>query len=82
MEEARTKEDEDVHEHSPVRTYDRPFVDESSGTWTLSEYDVDCIAIGAGILGCGGGGNPYLGKLSGLLTMKSGKKIQVIHPHR
>ena len=31
--------------------------------WTLSHDDVESIAIGAGILGTGGGGNPYLGKI-------------------
>ena len=28
--------------------------------WTLNEADIDRIAIGAGILGTGGGGSPYL----------------------
>ena len=31
--------------------------------WHLNEFDADCIAIGAGILGTGGGGSPYLGNL-------------------
>ncbi|XP_028393299.1 uncharacterized protein LOC114517702 [Dendronephthya gigantea] len=56
-----------------------PFI-ESSGAWLLNEFDVDCIATGAGILGCGGGGNPYLGKLSATSILKSGKEIRVIHP--
>lgn len=59
-----------------------PFVEESTGAWILNEYDVECIAIGAGILGCGGGGNPYLAKLRAGLTLKSGKEIRVIHPDR
>jgi len=29
--------------------------------WVLTEADIDCLAIGAGILGTGGGGSPYLG---------------------
>ena len=60
----------------------KPFVEESSGAWLLNEYDVDCIAAGAGILGCGGGGNPYLGKLRAILALKSGKEMRVIHPDR
>jgi uncharacterized protein len=31
--------------------------------WQITEDDVESIAIGAGILGTGGGGNPYLGQL-------------------
>ena len=59
-----------------------PFVEESTGAWILNEYDVECIAIGAGILGCGGGGNPYLAKLRARSTLKSGMEIRVIHPDR
>lgn len=59
-----------------------PFIEECSGAWLLNEFDVDCIATGAGILGCGGGGNPYLGKLSATSILKSGKEIRVIHPDK
>ncbi|MCH7626701.1 MAG: DUF917 family protein, partial [Chloroflexi bacterium] len=31
--------------------------------WQLVEDDLESIAIGAGILGTGGGGNPYIGRL-------------------
>jgi len=31
--------------------------------WQITHDDVESIAIGAGILGTGGGGNPYLGKI-------------------
>ena len=31
--------------------------------WRVTHDDVESIAIGAGILGTGGGGNPYLGKI-------------------
>ncbi len=31
--------------------------------WQVTHEDVESIAIGAGILGTGGGGNPYLGKI-------------------
>jgi len=29
----------------------------------LTEPDIEALAIGAAILGTGGGGNPYIGKL-------------------
>ena len=59
-----------------------PDVDVDTGEWSLSCWDVECISIGAGILGCGGGGSPYLGKLSALQQLKEGKKIKVIAPER
>ena len=33
--------------------------------WQVTENDLGSIAIGAGILGTGGGGNPYIGQLAG-----------------
>lgn len=33
------------------------------GAWTLSKHDVEAISIGCGILGTGGGGNPYINRL-------------------
>ncbi|CAH1790669.1 unnamed protein product, partial [Owenia fusiformis] len=53
-----------------------------AGEWVLSELDVECICIGAGILGCGGGGNPHMGKLRSLKALKDGKTIRVISPER
>ncbi|KAJ8044385.1 hypothetical protein HOLleu_07119 [Holothuria leucospilota] len=59
-----------------------PYVDKSTGEWVLSEYDVHCISIGAGILGSGGGGSAKIGLLRALTTLKRGQKIRVIHPKR
>lgn len=52
----------------------------SDGEWILSEFDVECISVGAGILGSGGGGPPYLGKLKALKSLKEGKQIRVADP--
>ena len=42
-------------------------------------YDeLDAIEIGAAILGTGGGGNPYIGKLRCREELKKGNKIDVI----
>ena len=54
----------------------------TDGEWVLSEFDVECISIGAGILGSGGGGSPYLGKLKALKALKEGKQIRVANPVR
>lgn len=48
--------------------------------WNLSETDIDRIALGAGILGTGGGGNPYLGMLMAKTQLREGRKIQLIKP--
>jgi DUF917 family protein/N-methylhydantoinase A/oxoprolinase/acetone carboxylase beta subunit len=51
-----------------------------AGEWLLTEFDVECISIGAGILGSGGGGSPYIGKLRAQKCLKDGKKIRVVNP--
>jgi DUF917 family protein len=45
--------------------------------WDVDEAALERIAIGAGILGTGGGGNPYLGKLHALQLLRAGQRIQV-----
>ena len=52
------------------------------GEWELSEKDVECLAIGAGILGCGGGGDPPGGRLRALQQLNKGKKIKILNPCR
>ncbi|MFB0558144.1 MAG: DUF917 domain-containing protein [Candidatus Bathyarchaeia archaeon] len=48
--------------------------------WELSKQDVEDLATGAAILGTGGGGDPYLGKLMALSVLERGMKINVIPP--
>src|SRR5437868_4848900 len=45
--------------------------------WHVGEPDLDAIAIGAGILGTGGGGNPYLGKLVVRELLRAGGQVTV-----
>ena len=59
-----------------------PRVDPVTGEWHLSEWDVECITIGAGVLGCGGGGSITVGRLRTLKVMREGKDIRVISPSR
>lgn len=47
-------------------------------TWTLTPPDLEALAIGAAILGTGGGGNPYQGKLRALEMMRQGYKLEVL----
>lgn len=46
--------------------------------WQIDEDALESIAIGAGILGTGGGGNPYLGKLKARRLLREGKTINVM----
>ena len=44
----------------------------------VTDADLDAIEIGAAILGTGGGGNPYIGKLRCREELKKGRRIPVI----
>jgi DUF917 family protein len=46
--------------------------------WHVTAEILDALEIGAGILGTGGGGNPYLGKIEALQQLRAGKTIQVV----
>jgi len=46
--------------------------------WILTEADIDCIAIGSGILGTGGGGSPYLASLVCKKLIREGKKLRIV----
>ncbi|XP_046585160.1 uncharacterized protein LOC124292157 [Haliotis rubra] len=59
-----------------------PQIDPNTGEWILSEWDLEAIVIGAGIFGCGGGGNPHIGRLRALSDIQKGKKIRIISPEK
>lgn len=44
----------------------------------VTDADLDAIEIGAAILGTGGGGNPYIGKLRCREELRKGRRIPVI----
>ena len=46
--------------------------------WRVDEQSLESIVIGAGILGTGGGGNPYLGKLAARRVLREGGEINVM----
>jgi DUF917 family protein len=45
---------------------------------TLTESDINALAIGAAILGTGGGGNPYIGKLHCLQELRGGAQVGLV----
>ena len=48
--------------------------------WTIDDGALEPIAVGAGILGTGGGGNPYLGKLHARRCIAAGAVVAVVDP--
>ncbi|MUV38764.1 hypothetical protein JNUCC1_02635 [Lentibacillus sp. JNUCC-1] len=46
--------------------------------WNITEQDAEYIALGAGVLGTGGGGDPYLAKLQLIEMLRAGHKVEVI----
>ncbi|XP_035686688.1 uncharacterized protein LOC118422924 [Branchiostoma floridae] len=68
--------------HLPTLQETEPQIHPETGEWVLSPWDVECLAVGAGILGCGGGGSPELGRQQALRALEQGRKIRVIAPER
>ena len=48
--------------------------------WNVGADMVRWIAAGAGILGTGGGGNPYYGQLHVLQLLRGGAEVRVVDP--
>ena len=48
--------------------------------WQITEDDLESIAIGAGILGTGGGGNPYIGRLRARQALREHGPVNVALP--
>ena len=48
--------------------------------WHVDVDALESIAIGAGILGTGGGGNPYIGKLRARRLLEQGFRVVVVDP--
>lgn len=46
--------------------------------WTLTHDDIERISIGAGILGTGGGGNPFRGKIRTQAQLEQGRTITIV----
>ncbi|ABW02641.1 DUF917 domain-containing protein [Caldivirga maquilingensis] len=46
--------------------------------FVLNKQDVEDLVVGAAILGTGGGGDPYIGKLMVLQELERGRKIEVV----
>jgi len=50
----------------------------SDGGWTLREEDLRPLAIGAALLGTGGGGNPYVGLLRCRELLRKGASVRIL----
>ncbi|PCG97743.1 Protein of unknown function DUF917 [Penicillium occitanis (nom. inval.)] len=51
-----------------------------AGKWKLSETDLFFLSEGCGILGCGGGGDPYPSFLSAQSLLRAGESVYVVDP--
>lgn len=47
-------------------------------SWEITLEDLPAISIGAGVLGTGGGGDPYLAQLQLTEMLKNGKTVEII----
>ena len=48
--------------------------------WEANEDNLESIAVGAGILGTGGGGNPYIGQLRARQVIRERGPVKVLDP--
>jgi len=48
--------------------------------WYMTDERLESIAVGAGILGTGGGGNPYRGKLIVRRQLREGRRVAIVAP--
>ncbi|MCY6381265.1 DUF917 domain-containing protein [Hoeflea prorocentri] len=46
--------------------------------YSIGEEEIEALEVGAAILGTGGGGNPYIGKLRALQVLREGRKMRVL----
>ncbi|PAA48519.1 hypothetical protein BOX15_Mlig028193g1 [Macrostomum lignano] len=51
---------------------------DDQGDWLLSDYDTHCLSVGAGLIGCGGGGSPYVGRLMLNCLMENGHRPRIV----
>ncbi|MEB2836856.1 MAG: DUF917 domain-containing protein [Desulfurococcales archaeon] len=50
------------------------------GEWRLRREDVEDIVVGAAIMGTGGGGDPYIGKLMVIQVLERGAEVVLVDP--
>ncbi|VUC35962.1 unnamed protein product, partial [Clonostachys rosea] len=72
-----SSQDSELHFAQDIRSY-RPHT--AQDRWTLSQLDLDFIAEGCAILGCGGGGDVYASHLSAKKALANGGLVEVISP--
>ena len=48
--------------------------------WQVDEHVLESICIGAGVLGAGGGGNPYVGQISAREAIRKWGPVDVVSP--
>jgi DUF917 family protein len=46
--------------------------------WLITETDLEALELGAALLGAGGGGNPYIGKLRTREELRRGNRVAIV----
>ncbi len=67
---------QDRHHDEP--RFGREYGEIEHSMFRIDEGMLEALAIGAGILGTGGGGNPYLGKVEAIQHLRAGRTIEVV----
>ncbi|KAG9235391.1 hypothetical protein BJ875DRAFT_459241 [Amylocarpus encephaloides] len=60
---------------APIKQYKPKVV---NGEWFISETDLELLALGTYILGCGGGGSPYLTSLEARECLRRGDTMRIV----
>ena len=50
----------------------------TNGSWRLSEVDIEWLAIGCYVLGCGGGGSPRLPSIAAKQLLRQGNRLTIV----
>ncbi len=74
----QTREEEEEKEKEEESPYGRR--GKEKGVWELTTKDVEYLALGCGVLGCGGGGSPYTLKQILLRLLKDGSVVKIVDP--
>ena len=50
----------------------------TNGAWKLTEIDIEWLAVGCYILGCGGGGSPHLPSIAAKQLLRQGETLSIV----
>ena len=48
----------------------------------MTASDIECVCLGAGVLGSGGGGSPHIGEMMLKKFISEGNQVKLVNPFR